>query len=237
MVAVSSFSSTIGRVSSLVELNIGVVEQHAVVREALSRMVASVPDMAVSTAVAKVVDIDFSAVNAPRVILVGAPNTPDECRSTLGHIASQSPGVYAVVILGSHDSRIVAAAVEAGARGLLCADTPPDAFVHALRAAATGAAVLDANLLAALSPASKLTQAPLLSAREMEVLSMVASGSSNAEIADKLYISVETVKSHVAHLLRKLEVSNRREASREARRLGLVAEQGANRPARQRLVR
>ncbi len=191
-------------------------------REALSRMVATAPDLTVSAAVAKVSDIDFSAGRAPHVVLVGVPSTPEDCRAALEHVSAKAPGVYTVMILNDRDTRVVAAAVEGGARGLLCSDTPPGALVHALRAAAAGAAVLDANLLVALSPVSKLTQAPLLSARETEVLSMVASGSSNAEIAGELYISVETVKSHVAHLLRKLEVSNRREASREARRLGLV---------------
>lgn len=208
--------------SSQVNLNIGVVEQHAVMREALCRMVEAEHDMVVCSAVSHVSDIDFAAGNAPHVVLFGVPATAESCRSALEHVASQAPSVRSVVILDDRNVRTVSAAVSAGALGLLCSTTPPGALVHALRAAAAGAAVLDAELLASLSPTSKLTEAPLLSARETEVLGKVASGLSNSEIAAELYLSVETVKTHVAHLLRKLEVSNRREAAREARRLGLV---------------
>ena len=62
----------------------------------------------------------------------------------------------------------------------------------------------------------------MLSAREREVLALLATGSSNLEIAAQLFVSAETVKTHVAHLLRKLEVPNRGSAVEKAMRLGLL---------------
>lgn len=131
------------------------------------------------------------------------------------------PGIdkpLAVVIITTFDhDEYVYAALKAGARGFLLKDAGPELLAQAIRAAAQGDALIapsiTARLLstfAAARPAAK--QAALqeaLSEREEEVLRSVARGSTNAEIASELHISLSTVKSHIASLMGKLGVRNR----------------------------
>jgi ATP/maltotriose-dependent transcriptional regulator MalT len=91
-----------------------------------------------------------------------------------------------------------------------------------LRTVSSGASVLDGQTLSMLAASWRDLDDPALSMRELEVLSLLACGSSNAEIASQLYVSTETIKTHVAHLLRKLQVPNRAQAVKKAERMGLI---------------
>lgn len=128
----------------------------------------------------------------------------------------------AVLILTTfdHDAQIVRA-IEAGAAGYLLKEVGIDVISRAIVDAAAGSAVLtpggDARLVAALrAPRIELT------AREQEVLALVAEGLSNREIATSLFVSEATVKTHVVHLLDKLGADSRTGAVSEARRRGLL---------------
>lgn len=132
------------------------------------------------------------------------------------------PEPPAVVILTTfdHDAQIIRA-IEAGAAGYLLKDVDNDTIVSAITDAAAGALVLtpggDARLVAALrAPRVELT------ARESEVLRLVDEGATNREVAARLFISESTVKTHVVHLLEKLDAPSRAGASAHARRLGLL---------------
>jgi DNA-binding NarL/FixJ family response regulator len=126
------------------------------------------------------------------------------------------------MLLNSTDVGIVSAAVNSGIAGVLCSDTPTSSLVHAVRTVAGGVCVLDEDALRQLAGTWQPLVQPMLSSREREVLGLLASGSSNAEIANQLYVSTETVKTHVAHVLRKLDVPNRGSAVEKATRLGLL---------------
>ncbi len=132
------------------------------------------------------------------------------------------PGAPAVLILTTfdHDAQIVRA-VEAGAAGYLLKEVGVEVISRAIVDAAAGSAVLtpggDARLVAALrAPRVALT------AREGEVLALVAEGLSNREIAATLFVSEATVKTHVVHLLDKLGADSRTGAVSAARRSGLL---------------
>ena len=134
------------------------------------------------------------------------------------------PDAPAVLILTTfdHDVQIIRA-VEAGAAGYLLKDVGTDVIARAIADAAAGAIVPtpggDTRLVAALR-APRIT----LTAREQEVLALVATGAGNREIATRLFISEATVKTHVVHLLEKLGVESRSAAAAEARRRGLLGE-------------
>lgn len=132
------------------------------------------------------------------------------------------PDPPAVIILTTfdHDAQIVRA-IEAGAAGYLLKDVGTDVIAKAITDAAAGALVFapgtDDRLLAALrAPRIRLTS------RELEVLQCLSDGESNREIAARLYISEATVKTHVVHLLEKLDASSRSGAVASARSHGLL---------------
>ncbi|MFI7609729.1 response regulator [Nonomuraea terrae] len=124
----------------------------------------------------------------------------------------------AVVVITTFDlDEYVYAALRAGARGFLLKDAGPDLLAQAVRAAASGEALIapsiTARLLAAFAgagPAAPPAQpVEALTDREEQILATVARGRTNSEIADELHISLSTVKSHVASLMTKLGVRNR----------------------------
>jgi DNA-binding NarL/FixJ family response regulator len=137
-----------------------------------------------------------------------------------------------VVVITTFDlDEYVHGALKAGARGFLLKDAGPDLLVQAVEAAARGDALIAPNvtarLLAAFSTADRASRPPAqpiepLTAREEEVLATVARGRTNAEIADELYVSLSTVKTHLASLMNKLGARNRVEIAMWAYETGRV---------------
>ncbi len=144
------------------------------------------------------------------------------------------PGVedpLAVVVITTFDlDEYVHGALKAGARGFLLKDAGPELLVQAMQAAARGDALIAPNVtvrLLATFAGPGDGQPPVqpidpLTVREEEVLVTVARGRTNAEIADELYISVSTVKSHLASLMNKLGARNRVEIAMWAHETGRV---------------
>ena len=136
-----------------------------------------------------------------------------------------------IVIITTFDlDEYVYGALRAGARGFLLKDAGPDLLVQAIHAAADGDALVAPSVtvrLLATFAASKRTEPaqPIVSltAREEEVLAEVARGRTNAEISEELFISLSTVKTHVASLMTKLSVRNRVEVAMWAYDTGRVA--------------
>ena len=136
----------------------------------------------------------------------------------------------AVVVLTTFDTDAnVREALAAGAAGFLLKDAPADRLVSAVRAAATGDAVLSrsvakrvASELAGRPAVRELVVTDELTAKEREVLALMADGCSNAEIAQALHIVEGTVKTHVARILMKLGVRDRLQAVVTAYRTGMV---------------
>ncbi len=136
----------------------------------------------------------------------------------------------AVVVITTFDlDEYVHGALKAGARGFLLKDAGPELLVQAVQAAARGDALIAPNVTVRLlgTFAAGQDHAPVqpiepLTAREEEVLLTVARGRTNAEIADELYISLSTVKSHLASLMNKLGARNRVEIAMWAYETGRI---------------
>lgn len=127
-----------------------------------------------------------------------------------------------VLIVTTYDTDAdILRAVEAGASGYLLKDAPPDELVDAVRKAAHGEAAL-APAVADRLLASLRNPAPRLSARELQVLSLVAAGASNKDVASELFVSAATVKTHLVHIFEKLGVESRTAAVSRGRELGLL---------------
>jgi DNA-binding NarL/FixJ family response regulator len=137
------------------------------------------------------------------------------------------------VLTTFHVDEYVYAALAAGAAGFLLKDTPPREIAAAVRAVADGTATLSPAVTSALiesyvdrraAPrrAEALRRLADLSDREREVLALLGSGDSNAELAKKLYVSEATVKTYVSRLLTKLDLANRTQAAILAHEAGLL---------------
>jgi DNA-binding NarL/FixJ family response regulator len=140
--------------------------------------------------------------------------------------ASPRTGVLMLTMFEDDDS--VFAAMRAGAKGYLLKDSGGEGVVHAIRAVASGEAVFGAGVAERIigffsAPRSAPQRAfPQLTEREEEVLSQVAQGRSNQQIASQLYVSLKTVRTHVSNILLKLQVADRAQAVIRARDAGIA---------------
>ena len=143
-----------------------------------------------------------------------------------------------VLILTSHDlDDDVFAALAAGADGYCLKDTSADSLAGAIRAVSSGATWLDQAIAKRVLKASLGMQlkAPIktekkndkfaLSARQTEILELLVDGLSNQQMADRLFVSNETIKTHMRHIMEKLAVADRTQAAVKALREGLLSSQ------------
>lgn len=128
----------------------------------------------------------------------------------------------AVLVLTNYDTDgDILGAVEAGASGYLLKDAPPSELIAAIRAAAAGESALAPAIAGRLLERLRSPRVSL-SAREVEVLTLVATGATSLEIAEGLFISEATVKTHLGHIYAKLGVSSRTAAVAAAREAGML---------------
>ncbi|HLH57699.1 MAG TPA: response regulator transcription factor, partial [Streptosporangiaceae bacterium] len=115
-----------------------------------------------------------------------------------------------ILVLTTYDTDSdVVPAIEAGATGYLLKDAPRDELLRAVRAAARGESVLSPSVATRLVGQVRAPAREPLSQRELDVLGLIARGSSNRETARRLFISEATVKTHVLHIFAKLGVNDR----------------------------
>lgn len=147
-------------------------------------------------------------------------------------IARDHPSVAVLVLTTYADDDSVAAALAAGARGYLTKNAGRSEIAAAIRSAAAGQSTFDADvagrLVAALvngtegAPSPAAPERDGLTAREREVLTLIADGLSNAEIAARLFVGQATVKTHINNAFAKIGATNRADAVRYAYRAGLA---------------
>ncbi len=141
------------------------------------------------------------------------------------HVHRTHPDIHMVMLTASESDRVLVAALEAGCAGFLTKGQSLPDVLAAVRAAAAGEAVIAPNMLTRLLP--RLVQRSRqpeveLTDRESEILALMADGLGNQAIADKLYLSLHTVRNHVQSLLRKLDAHSKLEAVARAAKLGML---------------
>jgi DNA-binding NarL/FixJ family response regulator len=200
-----------------------IADDHPVVRNGLRGMLASQTDFEiVGEAEDGAVAIRLVAELVPEVVLMDLRMPVMDGVSAIREIKASSPTVQ-ILVLTTYDSDAdILPAVEAGATGYLLKDSSREELFKAIRAAARGEAVLAPAVAARLMGQMREPADDRLSNREIEVLQLVAGGSSNREIAKHLHISQATVKSHLIHIFSKLGVSDRTAAVTTALQRGIL---------------
>jgi DNA-binding NarL/FixJ family response regulator len=142
------------------------------------------------------------------------------------HLHVTMPDLKIAILSSFSDDNDVFGALDAGAMSYIMKDIAPEGLVGAVRAVAQGQTVLDGivaqRVLEGTRP-STVSPSSLLSAREREVLELMATGLTNRQISTRLWISEPTVKTHVSHILEKLGQPDRTQAILHAMSLGIVA--------------
>jgi DNA-binding NarL/FixJ family response regulator len=195
------------------------------------------PELALDLAVVGSVDAMCArlrgALGAVGLVSVDVP--PTDIARLAGASGARSTRGGLIVVAGFESVGNIAQAISAGARGVLMLDSPREEVVIGVRAVAAGHPFVPPSILAKLATAlCRLACAHSASAadyaltdRELDVLSLLAQGHPNKQIAQKLFISAATVHSHVLSILRKLGVRNRTQAVVFAQQRGLLC-QGHN---------
>ena len=205
-----------------------IVDDHAIVREGQRALIDTEPGMAV---VGEAND-GFEAVKLaeslqPDVILLDLHMPRKDGIEAIEEIKAENPEACILVLTSFTEDEKVYAAIKAGAMGYLLKDSSPQEILKAIRQVYQGEMSMRPSiankLMHELQRTSNMTPTEdPLTAREVEILKLVAQGLSNQEIAEKLVISERTVRTHVTNILSKLHLANRTQATLYALREGLA---------------
>ncbi|WP_337869442.1 response regulator transcription factor [Meiothermus sp.] len=204
-------------------IRILLVDDHPVVRAGLSGLLSSQPDFEVVGEASNGLEaLGLLDRLRPDVVLMDLRMPQMDGVSAIRQIRAKS-SKFQVLVLTTYDtdSEIVRA-VEAGATGYLLKDVPREELFRAVRLCARGETVLSPPIAARLLGRMRGPAEENLSMRELEVLSLVAKGFSNKEIARQLKISEATVKTHLLHAFGKLGVDDRTAAVTVALERGIL---------------
>jgi DNA-binding NarL/FixJ family response regulator len=200
-----------------------IADDHPVVRTGLQGMLAGQPDLEVAgEATTGREAVDLVGERHPDVVLMDLRMPEMDGVSAISEIKALQPEVHVLVLTTYDTDADILPAIEAGATGYLLKDAPREELFRAIRAAARGEAVLAPGVAARLMDRMRAPAEEALSAREIEVLSLVAQGESNKGIARQLHISEATVKTHLVHIYGKLGVADRTAAVTTALQRGIL---------------
>lgn len=199
-------------------LRVAVIDDHTLFRRGLIALLAREPEFSV---VAEAADgfegIKAVAATQPDVVLLDLNMPGISGVEAIGAIRKEAPAAQIVMLTVSEDAQNLLAALRGGASGYLLKNIDSEFLVAAIRRAADGDSVISPEMTGKLveEVRGNVKPAPddILSAREREILAHIARGMSNKEIARELDVAESTVKIHVQHILRKLNLASRVQAA------------------------
>jgi DNA-binding NarL/FixJ family response regulator len=207
-----------------------IVEDEPLARRRLEAIVQQVPELEVAATAPNAAEARRALQQRPDVMLVDLGLPDGSGVDLIRDARTITPTTRSLVITVFADEQHVMRAIRAGAQGYLLKDGSPEYMGNAILELLAGGSPISAPIARYLlqslgpepAPSAPPDGGPELSARELEILSLVAKGFSVAEAAELLKISDRTVSKHVQHIYRKLEVTSRSEAIYEAVNLGLI---------------
>ncbi|MCW5852986.1 MAG: response regulator transcription factor [Anaerolineae bacterium] len=219
------------------QVHVLIADDHPVVRDGLRLLLNSVQDMAVVGEAASGEEaVALAGSVQPDVILMDLKMPGLNGIEATRRILHTSPHIGILVITMYEDDDLVFAAMRAGARGYLLKGADQVEILRAIRAVASGEAIFGPSIARRLIGFFAHSQSfappqvfPELTDREREILTLIAQGYKNTEIADRLYLSHKTIRNNVSNIFSKLHVTDRAQAIILARDAGLGNER-ASRP-------
>ncbi len=204
-------------------ISILIADDHPVVREGLAGMLAGQDDFeVVGLAADGETAVTLTLSLAPDVTLMDLRMPVLDGVGAIEAIKQAQPTAH-ILVLTTYDSDAdIVRAIAAGATGYLLKDAPREELFRAIRATARGESVLSPAVASRLMTRMRAPAEENLSAREIEVLQLVAKGASNQQIGKELHISTATVKSHLIHIFNKLGVDGRTAAVTVALEKGII---------------
>ncbi len=211
------------------EIRVLIADDHAVVREGLRALINAEPGMTLIGEAADGVEaVREACAMEPDVMLLDLVMPRKNGIEAIREIREKKPQVRILVLTSFAEDEKVFPAIKAGAQGYLLKDSSPRELLRAIHDIHRGQPsmhpTIARKLMNELQRPSKLppTEDPLTE-REVDVLKLLAQGLSNQEIADRLFISERTVRTHVSNILSKLHLANRTQATLYALREGLAS--------------
>ena len=205
-------------------IRVALVDDHKIVRRGLSAYFAAQPDIIVvgeASSGEEALQLAESWQVDVIVIDVLMPGGIDGIETTR-RLKRLLPQVQIIILSGYADDARVIGALRTGAITYVEKDSQPEQLLEAVRGAVQGKAIFEPTLMQRIIQAQTMKSSDVLTEREREVLRLLAEGLTNAEIAVRLSVSEETVKTHVAGILRKLGLAHRTQAAIYALRNGIV---------------
>ena len=198
-------------------------DDHPVVRAGLRGMLSAEPDFeVVGEATNGAEAVALTGELRPDIVLMDLRMPEVDGVTAISQIKEEYPETQVLVLTTYESDADILRAIETGATGYLLKDAPREELFAAIRTAAQGKSPLAPNVATRLMQRMRDLDEEALSAREIEVLELVASGTSNKEIAKRLWVSETTVKSHMLHIFDKLDVTDRTAAVTEALKRGII---------------
>ncbi|HET9740420.1 MAG TPA: response regulator transcription factor [Solirubrobacteraceae bacterium] len=201
------------------DITVVLADDHAVVRKGLRLLVEAEPGLRVVAEAGTVPDaLRMAKAHRPSVLVLDLNMPGGSSLEAIPTILEQAPATAIVVLTMQNDPSFARQALQTGALGFVLKEAADDELLGAIRLAAAGETYLNPRLGARLAaqPSEPAGPPDDLSEREVEVLKLIALGHTNAEIADRLYLSVRTVESHRAHIQHKTRRASRSELVRYA---------------------
>jgi DNA-binding NarL/FixJ family response regulator len=193
------------------EITCLIVDDHEVVREGLRLSLSRAPHVRV---VGEASDGEHAVAlverRKPKVVIMDVRMPGMDGLEATKHILEKRPDTAVLIFTAFSERSLLARGLESGAKGYILKEAPHETLLKAIDKLAAGESYIDPELMPAFLSGKEGTD--MLTAREREILQLLADGMSNADVAAKLFISQETVKSHVRHILTKLEADTRTHA-------------------------
>jgi DNA-binding NarL/FixJ family response regulator len=193
------------------EITCLIVDDHEVVREGLRLSLSRAPHIRV---VGEAADgraaIELAERRKPNVVIMDVRMPGLDGLDATKELLEKEPDIAVLIFTAYSERSLLARGLESGAKGYILKEAPHETLVRAIEKVAAGDSFIDPALMPAFL--SGKDREDMLTAREREILQLLAHGMSNADVAQRLFISQETVKSHVRHILAKLEADTRTHA-------------------------